>query len=204
MITRDGVFITLEGIDGAGKSTHIAWIAQYLQLRHAEVIVSREPGGTTLGEKLRHLLLTCSMHEETEALLMFAARREHLVQVIMPAMQRGACVLSDRFVDASYAYQCGGRGLNEDKMEVLEHWTIQDCLPDLTLLFDVPITVARHRCNASHEPDRFEQETCDFFERVRNFYLERADRFPHRIRLIDANRPISVIQEELEKILSSI
>ncbi|HCA27973.1 MAG TPA: dTMP kinase [Betaproteobacteria bacterium] len=204
MIARNGIFITLEGIDGAGKSTHLAWLTQHLQQRYAEVVVSREPGGTPLGEKLRHLLLACPMHRETEALLMFAARREHLDQVIMPAIQRGACVISDRFVDASYAYQCGGRGLDEDKMKALEHWTVQDVYPDLTLLFDVSIAVAQHRLAANRELDRFEQEEREFFERVRNAYLERAACFPRRIRVIDAERPVSIIQEELEKTIASI
>jgi len=204
MITQNGMFITLEGIDGAGKSTHLAWLTQHLQQRYAEVVVSREPGGTPLGEELRHLLLACPMHRETEALLMFAARREHLEQVILPAMRRGACVISDRFVDASYAYQCGGRGLNTDKMKALENWAIQNFQPDLTLLFDVPIAVAQRRLAANREPDRFEREEHGFFDRVRNTYLERAASFPHRIRVINAERPISIIQEELEKTLSSL
>lgn len=199
-----GKFITLEGIDGAGKSTHIPQIAEQLQSRGREVLITREPGGTALGEKLRELLLHESMHPETETLLMFAARREHLEQVIRPALQRGVYVISDRFTDASFAYQCGGRGVDADKVRQLEAWVQGDFQPDLTLLFDVPVDVSSQRLAAARDPDRFERERGDFFACVRRAYLERAAQFPQRFRLIDSSRPLAEVKAVLDEIIAVI
>lgn len=199
-----GKFITFEGIDGAGKSTHLAYVADLLRARGKQVIVTREPGGTPLGEKLRELLLHEKMHLETEALLMFASRREHIAQVIEPALQRGDWVISDRFTDATFAYQGGGRKLALDKLEALERWVHPNLQPDLTLLFDVPLEVARARLDATRELDKFEQEKADFFAATRNGYLRRAAAHPARFRVIDSTRPIADIQRELEQIVSGI
>ncbi|MFA7270855.1 MAG: dTMP kinase [Sterolibacterium sp.] len=200
-----GKFITLEGIDGAGKSTHHGWVVEFLQQRGKRVVATREPGGTPLGEKLRELLLKDAMHLETEALLMFAARREHLDKVILPTLERGDWVVSDRFTDASFAYQGGGRGLDKDKLAVLEAWVQGNLQPDLTFLFDVPIEVARIRLASSgNTPDRFELEQREFFERVRRAYLERHDLEPQRIISIDATQRLIDIRLILEKTLLTI
>lgn len=197
-------FITLEGIDGAGKSTQLNWLAEHLRSQGRNVLVTREPGGTPLGEKLRELLLHQSMHLETEALLMFAARREHLDKVILPALQAGNWVISDRFTDASFAYQGGGRGLDEGKLRILEKWVQQDLQPDLTLLFDVPVEISRQRLSSNSSLDRFEQEKQDFFQRVREAYLKRAAQFPSRIRVIDSRQSVGDIQSELEEIITNL
>jgi len=197
-------FITLEGIDGAGKSTHLNWLAERLRSQGKNVLVTREPGGTPLGEALRELLLHQAMHLETEALLMFAARREHLDKVIIPALNEGTWVISDRFTDASFAYQGGGRGLDESKLKILEQWVQQDLQPDLTLLFDVTLEISRKRLSSNASLDRFEQEKQDFFQRVRDAYLKRAAQFPERIRVIDSGRTLNEIQVDLEIIVSSI
>lgn len=200
-----GKFITLEGVDGAGKSTHLDWIAERMRTRGRDVLVTREPGGTPLGESLRKLLLSEPMHIETETLLMFAARREHLARVIRPALDRGCWVISDRFSDATYAYQGGGRGLSFERIAVLERWVHDDLQPDLTLYFDLPVDAARKRLSASQlRPDRFEREGADFFERVTSAYRARAAAEPKRIAVIDADRPLDDIKKELELILSSI
>lgn len=199
-----GKFITFEGIDGAGKSSHVEWLAEMLRERNLIVHVTREPGGTALGEKLRELLLNEPMHLETETLLMFAARREHLARLIEPALSRGEWVVCDRFSDATYAYQGGGRGLDRTKFLTLEHWVHEHLQPDLTLLFDLPLDVARERIVlANRTLDKFEQERVDFHERVRQAYLERAHGNPSRIRVIDANRPIEIIRKQLEEIVIS-
>jgi dTMP kinase len=170
-----GRFITFEGIDGAGKSTQHAWLVSHLRAQGRTVVATREPGGTPLGEKLRALLLSEPMHLETEALLMFAARREHVAQVIEPALARGEWVICDRFVDASFAYQGGGRGMSLDKLQQLAVWTLGDLTPDLTLIFDAPVAVAQQRLHAATaNPDRFEREQAAFFERVRQAYLQIA------------------------------
>jgi dTMP kinase len=197
-------FITFEGVDGAGKSTHIEAFAQALRQHGKTVISTREPGGTPLGEKLRALLLHEAMHLETEALLMFAARREHIAQVIRPALDRGDWVISDRFTDASFAYQGGGRKLSLDKLRVLEEWVHADLQPDLTLLFDVPLDVARERLNRSRTLDKFEQEQDDFFTGVREVYLQRAAQFPQRIRVIDSTRAIDDVTRELDALAASL
>jgi dTMP kinase len=199
-----GKFITFEGIDGAGKSSHVEWLATFLRDKGKVVHVTREPGGTELGEKLRELLLHKSMHLETETLLMFAARREHLAKVIEPALANGEWVVCDRFSDATYAYQGGGRGLDRAKLQQLEHWVHGHLQPDLTLLFDLPLDVARERIVlASRVLDRFEQERADFHERVRQAYLERAHSSPARIRVVDAQQCIETIRNLLEITVSS-
>jgi len=202
--TKPGKFISFEGIDGAGKSTHIAFVADWLSAHGKPVISSREPGGTVLGEKLRDLLLHEKMHLETEALLMFASRREHIAQVIAPALARGDWVISDRFTDASFAYQGGGRGLDRAKMEALEQWVHPELQPDLTLLFDVPLEVARARLDATRTLDKFEQEQADFFQACRNEYLRRAAQFPNRIVVIDSTRSIDAIRAQLSSILEKM
>jgi dTMP kinase len=199
-----GKFISFEGIDGAGKSTHTGFVADYLVAQGKEVVSSREPGGTPLGEKLRELLLHEKMHLETEALLMFASRREHIAQVIEPALARGAWVLSDRFTDASFAYQGGGRGLDLAKMDVLESWVHPALQPDLTLLFDVPLDVARLRLDASRTLDKFEREHADFFNACRNEYLRRARQFPQRIAVIDSAQSIDATRDQIAGVLERL
>ena len=197
-------FITFEGVDGAGKSTHLAWFAEALRKRGKEVLVTREPGGTPLGECLRDILLNQPMHAETEALLMFAARFEHIEQVIKPALQRGAWVVSDRFSDASFAYQGGGRGMEVEKLEQLECWVHENFQPDLTLLFDLPIEVARQRLSKNITLDRFEQEKDSFFEKVRQAYLERRKKHPDRFVLIDAAQTPEQVKAHIDKTVISI
>lgn len=200
-----GKFITLEGIDGAGKSTHLAWLVERLRGRGLGVVQTREPGGTPLGEKLRALLLADPMHQDTETLLMFAARREHLARVIVPALEAGDWVVSDRFTDATFAYQGGGRGLDWNRIAALEHWVQGPVQPDLTLLFDLPEEVAAVRLQGTGAaPDRFEQEKADFFARVRQAYLRRATESPARFRIIDSRKGVGEIQKELEVIVSTI
>lgn len=200
-----GKFITLEGIDGAGKSTHHAWLIDLLKRQGREVVATREPGGTPLGEKLRALLLSDPMHLETESLLMFAARREHLDKLIFPALQQGKWVISDRFTDASYAYQGGGRGLATEKIGILEKWVQDDFQPDLTIVFDLSTGTARQRlAKTGHTLDRFEQEAGDFFERVRDAYLQRAMDNPSRIKIVDSGQSIEKIHAILEEIVATI
>lgn len=205
-------FITFEGVDGAGKSTHLAWFADQLRQRGHDVLVTREPGGTPLGERLRDILLNQPMQAETEALLMFAARLEHVAEVIRPALQRGTWVLSDRFSDASFAYQGGGRGVPLAKLEALERWVHEGLQPDLTLLFDIPVEVARQRLAGRFDslragnvaPDRFEQERGEFFENVRQAYLARYRKTPERFALIDAALSPEAVKSGLEAVLASL
>lgn len=204
MTVQRGKFITFEGIDGAGKSTHIQFVSDCIRARGVTLVSSREPGGTPLGEKLRELVLHEKMHLETEALLMFASRREHVAQVIEPALARGDWVVSDRFTDASFAYQGGGRGLDRNKLEALEQWVHPQLQPDLTFLFDVPLEVARARLDATRDLDKFEQEQADFFTATRNEYLRRAAQFPQRFRVIDSSRTIPEIQAQLQTIVESL
>jgi len=201
-----GKFITLEGIDGAGKSTQLAWIVELLQHAGLHTVLTREPGGTPLGEQLRALLLNKSMtmHPETEALLMFAARREHLDKVILPALVQGQWVISDRFTDASFAYQGGGRGLDTAKLEVLEHWVQGVLQPDLTLYFDVPVEVGQQRVSQIKDADRFEKEQAGFFQRVRAAYLERARQFPGRIKIIDSSQSLAEVKAAVEQTLQPL
>lgn len=194
----DGRFITVEGIDGAGKSSHLEFLADAIRARGAEAVVTREPGGTPLGERLRELVLHEAMEGTTEALLMFAARREHLVRVIEPALARGAWVLSDRFSDATFAYQCGGRGLDRGVFRALESLVHPGRQPDATFLFDLDPAVAYERQRAqSRTPDRFEREAAEFFRRVRDAYLERAREAPARVRVIDASGTLDEVRSRL-------
>lgn len=203
---QPGKFITLEGIDGAGKSTHLVWLENYLMSRGITTVTTREPGGTPLGEQLRALLLDQrqTMHAETEVLLMFAARREHLDKVILPTLDKGEWVISDRFTDASFAYQGGGRGVALRKLEELERWVQGSFQPDLTLYFDVSVELGKQRVQSIKAADRFEQEQSAFFQRVREAYLQRVHQFPERIRLIDAGRPLAEVTASLEAIMSEI
>lgn len=191
-------FITLEGIDGAGKSTHVETLRRAAQQRGVEVLLTREPGGTVLGERLRELLLGAAMSHDTEVLLMFAARREHLEQVIWPALAGGRWVVCDRFTDATFAYQGGGRGVGVDRIEALAQWVHPGFAPDLTLLFDVPVAVARERVLSGRVPDRFEAQEAAFFERVRSVYLARALREPGRFRVLDGTAPLEAVAREIE------
>lgn len=199
-----GKFITLEGMDGAGKSTHIPAIIRMLESKGREVVSTREPGGTPLGEKLRELLLHDAMHAETETLLMFAARREHIEKVIKPALARGAYVLSDRFTDATFAYQSGAKGVAAVKVEQLEDWVHGDLQPDLTLLFDVPVEVSVARLAGARSPDKFERESADFFMKIRDAYLERARKNPARFRIIDASKSLDEVARSVEEIIASL
>lgn len=202
-----GYFVSFEGIDGAGKSTHIEAFSKLLQDSYPDrkVVVTREPGGTTLGEQLRNLLLDAPMDIETEALLMFAARREHLAQVIYPALQAGNIVVSDRFTDASFAYQGGGRGLSLDKLNALERWVQgqpngEILQPDLTILFDLPGSIAESRRSKVRTPDKFEKMNLDFFEKVRQEYLRRAKEDSGRFHLVDATQSQEAIWDGLKEL----
>ncbi len=197
-------FITFEGVDGAGKSTHLAWFAAALRKRGIDIIVTREPGGTVLGEQLREILLQQAMAVGTEAMLMFAARMEHIEQVIKPALAAGKWVISDRFSDASFAYQGGGRGMDWEKLKQLEQWVHPDLQPDLTLFFDVPVEVARQRLKNNVALDRFEQEQDDFFARVRAAYFQRVKENPQRYVVIDAAQSLTDVQQQLAAIIASI
>ena len=202
-----GFFISFEGIDGAGKSTHIEAFKKLMQDRYPdrEVVMTREPGGTPLGEQLRALLLDAPMNLETEALLMFAARREHIAQVIEPALQAGKIVISDRFADASFAYQGGGRGLSLDKLNALERWVQGRAdgsllQPNLTILFDLPGEVAEARRSKVRAPDKFEKMDLNFFEKVRQEYRRRAQEDPKRFHLVDATQTPEVIWNGLKQL----
>jgi len=203
-----GKFITFEGIDGAGKTTHLAWFRERLEQKVAPtgraVVMTREPGGTPLGEQIREIVLHQKMDLETEALLMFALRRQHLAEVIEPALARGDWVLSDRFTDATFAYQGGGRGLPRDKLETLERWVQGGFQPDLTVLFDLAPEIANERRSAARDPDRFESESAAFFERTRTEYLRRAEEAPYRFAIIDSSQSIVRIQKQLEELIASL
>jgi dTMP kinase len=208
MTARTSQFITLEGIDGAGKSTHLPWIAGRLEATGHPIVTTREPGGTPFGEALRSLILREPMTHDSEALLMFAARREHLDRVIRPALARGDWVLCDRFTDATYAYQGGGHGVDRARIRELEQWIHGDCQPDLTLLFDVPTLVSRERLDRAQAEgralDKFEREAGAFFERVRNAYLERAHDDPRRFRVIDSTRPLEDVRATIDEHLATL
>jgi dTMP kinase len=204
---QPGFFISFEGIDGAGKSTHVDSFRNLMQERYPniEVVMTREPGGTTLGEQLRNLLLDAPMNLETEALLMFAARREHIAQIIEPALMAGKIVISDRFTDASFAYQGGGRGLSLEKLNNLERWVQARpdgtlLQPNLTILFDLPGEIAEARRSKVRVPDKFEKMDLDFFERVRQEYLRRAKSDPKRFHLVDATKTPEAIWDGLKLI----
>jgi len=192
----NGIFITLEGIDGAGKSSHIAALQELLECNHKEVVVTREPGGTELAEQLREMILHQSMDTLTEVLMVFAARRDHLMKCIEPALKRGAVVLCDRFTDATFAYQGAGRGFDLAVLQQLERWVQAELAPDLTLLFDLSPAIAAQRRAAVREPDRFEQLQTEFFEQVRQGYMHRVELEPQRFVVLDAQQaPAQVWQD---------
>lgn len=202
-----GLFITLEGPEGAGKSTNREYLAAKLRAEGIDVLLTREPGGTPLAERIRELLLAPSdeaMHADTELLLVFAARAQHLEQVIRPALARGAVVLCDRFTDATYAYQGGGRGLSHDRIATLETFVQGDLRPDLTLVFDLPVEVGLARAAARGRLDRFEQEGRTFFDAVRSTYLSRAKADPARYRLVDAAQSLDQVQQVLDAMLPQL
>src|SRR5512144_1570996 len=203
-----GRFITLEGIDGAGKSSHVAWLVERVAQIGRTPVATREPGGTPLGEALRELLLREPMTHDSEAMLMFAARREHLDRVIRPALARGDWVVCDRFTDATFAYQGGGHGVSREAIASLERWVHGDCQPDLTILFDVPVGVSRERLSRAQSEgrslDKFEREANAFFERVRNVYVERARAAPRRFRVIDSTQPVASVRAEIAAQLAAL
>ncbi len=199
-----GKFITVEGVEGVGKSTNMAFIARFLRERGMDVVETREPGGTPTGEAIRELLLDArrtDIHTDTELLLMFAARAQHLAELIRPALERGQWVLCDRFTDATYAYQGGGRGVPAARIAVLEDWVQGELRPDLTILLDLPVGDGLQRAAGRSEPDRFEQEQQAFFERVRAAYLARAEAAPQRYRVIDASPQLTEVQARLRAVL---
>lgn len=199
-----GKFITIDGLEGAGKSTQIDFIKKYLSDRNLDVFLTREPGGTDLGERLRALLLDKNidaMNPDTELLLMFAARNEHVKKVIVPKLEQGVWVISDRFTDASYAYQGGGRGIPLERIGELEQWTLQDFVPDMTFLLDLDVELGLSRVEQRGEKDRFEEEHRDFFNKVREIFSNRASKYPERIKLIDASKNIDETSSQIKKIL---
>lgn len=206
-MTANGLFITLEGPEGAGKSTNRDYLAELLGSVGREVVLTREPGGTPLAERIREILLAPAaepMAVDTELLLMFAARAQHLAQVVRPALARGALVLCDRFVDATYAYQGGGRGVPVERIATLEAFVLGDLQPDLTLVFDLPVEIGLARAARRGALDRFEQEQRAFFEAVRQTYLDRAQAVPARYRLIDASRSLAEVQAELRALVATL
>jgi len=206
-MNRKGCFITLEGIEGVGKTTNLDHIESYLVNKGITLRVTREPGGTALGEAIRDLLLGHQhegMSAAAELLLMFAARAEHLDKVIRPALERGDWVLCDRFTDATYAYQGGGRGVAVDQISILEQWVQHGLQPDLTILLDLPVETGIARAGQRSAPDRFENETARFFEKVRNAYLQRARLEMQRFRIVDASRPLPDVQQDISRILDEL
>lgn len=202
-----GCFITIEGVEGVGKTTNIQFIAEFLRSRQLQLLLTREPGGTPIAEQIRDLLLTKSdepLNDDAELLLVFAARAQHLAQVIKPALARGEWVVCDRFTDATYAYQGGGRGFSMPHIAQLEQWVQQDLRPDITLLLDLPVEIGLARAKQRSDPDRFESERTEFFERVRDTYLERARQFPDQYRIIDASRTLPEVQEQLAGVLTDL
>ena len=200
----NGFFLVLDGIDGAGKSTHLAFIQEFLANERIETLYTREPGGTEFGEKLRYLLLhkDNEITPDTETLLMFAARSQHLQQLIYPALRQGKWVISDRFTDASYAYQSGGRQIPTERIATIENWVQGDFRPDMTIIFDVPVEISQERVAKARQKDRFEQEDPAFFARVRQAYLQQAAKNPHRYAVIDSNQDKEIVQNHLQHILS--
>lgn len=201
MLNKKGLFITVEGGEGVGKSTNIAFMQDLLERQGIQVIVTREPGGTPLAEEIRNVLLKNREEKvvsEAELLLMFAARAQHLHQKILPALANGVCVISDRFTDATYAYQSGGRGVPSEKVALLEQFVQGDIRPDITFLFDAPIEVGMARAQKRGALDRFEEEQLDFFNRVRDNYLSRAAKEPERFKIVDASQPLEIVQQELK------
>ena len=202
-----GYFITLEGGEGAGKSTNLEYIQRRLEAAAVPLLITREPGGTPLGEKVRDMLLDPehdSMSSDTELLLMFAARAQHLHQVILPAIDNGSWVLCDRFTDATYAYQGGGRGIDSGRIRLLEDWVQRGFQPDMTLLFDLPVELGLKRAGSRGSLDRFEQEQKTFFEQVREAYLQRARQAPQRFRIIDAGQELVAVQRQLDRVIEEL
>jgi dTMP kinase len=199
-----GKFITFEGVDGAGKSSHIDEVISFLELKKIAVVRTREPGGTKLGEKLRELLLHDEMDPETETLLMFAARKQHIAEIIKPALDKGIFVVSDRFTDATYAYQYGGKQVAYSKIEILESWVHPDLKADLTLLFDLPVEVSIDRLRKNRTPDKFEKESESFFNRLRNVYLDLARQHPNRYKIINANQAIEFVSRDVIEAIKTI
>lgn len=201
-----GKFITVEGGEGAGKSTNLEFIRRLLESEGYQVVFTREPGGTTLGEDIRELLLGhkhTGMADDTELLLMFGARAEHLARKIKPALESGKWVLCDRFTDASYAYQGGGRGIDPERIRQLENWVQGGLKPDLTLLLDLPVDVGLTRAGARSEPDRFESEELAFFNKVRSTYLEIAAAEPERVKVVNAANSLDEVQHQIEAVLKA-
>ena len=202
-----GIFITLEGGEGAGKSTNLGFVQQWLERAGREVVATREPGGTELGERVRDILLhgrELHISAESEMLLMFAARAEHIAKVIRPALNNGKIVLCDRFTDATYAYQGGGRGIPAARIAAIESWVLGELRPDLTLLFDVSVEAGRQRAGLRSKPDRFEQESNEFFTRVHATYLARAASEPGRIRVIDAGQSLEKVEQQITAVLKEV
>jgi len=200
-------FITLEGSEGAGKSTNMDYIQKSLQAQSIDIVTTREPGGTPIGEDIRQLLLGhkhTGMSDDTELLLMFAARAEHINKVIRPALDKGQWVLCDRFTDATYAYQGGGRGIAPDRIAALENWTQGGLRPDMTIYLDVPIETGRQRAGERSTPDRFEKEQNDFFNKVRQAYLDRARQDPARFRVVDASTTLDQVQVHLDEVIQEL
>ena len=203
-MTIKGKFITFEGVDGAGKSTHIDEVISFLETQNISVKRTREPGGTKLGEKLRELLLYDEMDPETETLLMFAARRQHIAEIIKPNLDEGIFVVSDRFTDATYAYQYGGKQVAYSKIQTLEAWVHPDLKADLTLLFDLPVEISIDRLKKNRTPDKFEKESEAFFNRLRNVYLDLARQHPNRYKIINANQPIETVSHDVIEAIKTI
>ena len=202
-----GKFITIEGSEGVGKSSNIAFIEKALQAAGKDILLTREPGGTELGERLRDMLLDArnsAICDDTELLLMFAARAQHLAEVIKPALEKGSWVICDRFTDATYAYQGGGRGIELERIASLERWVQGELQPDYTFLLDMPVEAGLERAGKRSTPDRFEQEKMDFFNRVRDAYLSRSKQYPERFRVIDASPALDVVQKQIASALESI
>jgi len=203
-----GLFITLEGIEGVGKSTCIRYLSRYLKRHGISYIVTREPGGTPFAEEIRKLLLhhhsAEPIHYDTELLLLFAARAQHISEVILPALAEGKWVLCDRFTDASYAYQGGGRRVDQKRIQMLEHWVQEDFRPDVVLLLDAPVKKALYRTRRRKELDRIEREEISFFRRARNAYLARAEKYPRRYRIIDASKPLSAVKKSLQEVIDPL
>ena len=201
-----GIFITLEGIEGVGKTTQVDYLGEALRQRGHTVTITREPGGTSVGESIRNILLNSldlDISDETELLLIFAARAQHIARVIEPALARGEVVICDRFTDASFAYQGGGRGIEDEKIQLLKDWVQKSLSPDLTLLLDAPVEVGMERADKRGELDRFESEDLRFFESIRQKYLELAREETDRIVVIDASSDMENVQDQVDRVLSA-